>query len=161
MEYYVTKKAGSVLFRKPRRRHVLAGEHIPAEFWAEVREDARAELLRSGMVQGFQDPDSVRLDEPEPDPNAPVVGVGNNEFMPEAHVQPGKRRDKQLDELAREQRRATLKAKAESEVDPDLGGSADGVVRVELPPEEDDEEFDDSDLTAEELAEIRRMEEGS
>lgn len=154
MDYYVTKKAGSIIFRAPRKHHLVAGDHVPPEVWSATASDVRAELLRSGMVEGFDDPDSVVLDDPEPE-SLPRVGVGKHEFMAEAHVQRGERRDRALEELAREQERR----RRESEVDVERGGSADGVVKVEMPPEDDEDvDFDEGDLTPEELAEIRRME---
>lgn len=160
MDYYVSKKAGSIMFRRPRKHHLIAGDHIPAEVWEAVEASTQAELLKTGMVEGFEDPDSVQLSEPEQE-QLPRVGVGNDDFMPEAKVQRGERRDAELERLIAEQEAR----KAESEVDPERGGSADGVVKVELPPEEDDEDLDDedldadeSDLTDEERAAIEEME---
>jgi hypothetical protein len=151
MDYYVTKTGGSLLFREPRKLKLVAGDHIPAEFWNTLKADAQAVLIRDGAVEGFDDPDSVQLSEPAA-PEQPIkIGVGKGDFMPEARVQRGERRDAALEELMQKQRQA--------EVDAENGGSPDGVVQVELPAEdefEDDDEFDD--LTPEERAEILRLE---
>ena len=159
MDYYVSKKAGSIMFRQPKRHHLVAGTHIPAEVWEAVPTASQEELLKTGMVEGFDDPDSVQLSEP-PQEDLPKVGVGKDKFMPEAKVQAGKRVDAKLKELEEAQAKAEAQAKEESEVDLEEGGSADGVVQVELPADEDeDEDLDVEDsLTDEELEALQEME---
>lgn len=161
MDYYVSKKAGSLLFRQPHKMQLVAGEHIPADVWNQVDSTVQADLLKTGMVEGFDDPDNVKLSDPVIE--GPRIGVGNDKFMPEATVQRGERHDEALQKLIKEQEERARKAKEDSEVDPEQGGSADGVVQVELPPEEDDDDYDyddesdEDDLTPEELAAIREM----
>tara|TARA_R110002094_G_scaffold220250_1_gene192767 strand:+ start:6446 stop:6952 length:507 start_codon:yes stop_codon:yes gene_type:complete len=161
MDYYVSKKAGSIMFRAPKKAHLVAGDHIPAEAWAGIPESSQQELLNTGMVEGFDDVDSVKLSD-APEENLPRVGSGANDFMPEAKVQQGKRVDAKLKELEDAQAKAEAQAKADSEVDLEEGGSADGVVQVEQPPEEADEDDEDLDvedsLTDEELEALREME---
>tara|TARA_R110002095_G_C4251957_1_gene240431 strand:+ start:25020 stop:25520 length:501 start_codon:yes stop_codon:yes gene_type:complete len=159
MDYYVSKKAGSIMFRAPKKAHLVAGDHIPAEAWAGIPESSQQELLNTGMVEGFTDVDTVVLAD-APSENLPRVGSGNKDFMPEAKVQQGERVDVKLKELEAAQAKAAEQAKDESEVDLEEGGSADGVVQVELPADEDeDEDLDVEDsLTDEELEALREME---
>lgn len=157
MEYYVSKKAGSIMFRKPHKRHLKAGDHIPHEVWDNVVPGNQAELLKTGMVEMFEDPDSVKLSEPQPE-QLPKVGVGRDKFMPEATVQPGDRKDDKLQALVREQQERAQQAQRASEVDEEAGGSEDGVVKVELPPEVDEDDESDDDMTDEERETIEQME---
>lgn len=172
MDFYVTPKAGSVSFRLPRRQRILAGDQIPREVWDAVEPAVQKELLAQGMVQSADEPWS----DPEPEEDLPRVGCGQDQFMPEAHIQPGERRDRALEELQREQQERAEAERARSEVDEDQGGSADGVVKVERAADEDEadaqaEQADideakaaaedaqaDETLTQEELDEIARME---
>ena len=150
MDYYVSKKAGSILIRKPSKLHLVAGDHIPAAHWEALPGETRAQMIAEETVEGFEDPDSVKLSEAPVKQQIPI-GVGKDAFMPEATVQPGQRRDAALDELIAKQRSAL--------VDADEGGSPDGIVQVELPPEDEDEDEEFEDLTPEEQAAIRRIEE--
>jgi len=156
MDYYVSKKAGSIMFRQPKKQHLVAGDNIPAEVWNAVVESSRQELLNTGMVEAFEDVDSVMLSD-APVEELPRVGSGNKKFMPEAKVQAGKRVDAKLEALKKEQAARDLKAKEDSEVDREGGGSADGVVKIELPADEDDDDFEDG-LTAEEMEALLEME---
>jgi hypothetical protein len=160
MDYYVSKKAGSIMFRAPKKAHLVAGDHIPAAAWDAIPASSQQELLKTGMVEGFEDVDSVKLSD-APSEDLPRVGSGNKDFMPEAKVQSGKRVDAKLQELEAAQAKAAEQAKADSEVDLEEGGSADGVVQVELPADEDDEDegldVEDS-LTEEELEALLEME---
>lgn len=156
MDYYVTKKAGSILLRSPSKLHALAGQHIPVAHWQALPADVRARMIADGSVQGFEDPDSVRLPEP-PKEALPGVGVRKDEFMPEARVLRGERRDAALEALIAEQKARSQKAREDSEVDQEAGGSADGVVQVELPQEDEgDEDFDE--LSDEDLDIVRDLE---
>tara|TARA_R110002096_G_scaffold77443_2_gene182356 strand:- start:3566 stop:4060 length:495 start_codon:yes stop_codon:yes gene_type:complete len=157
MDYYVSKKAGSIMFRAPKKAHLCAGDHIPAEAWAAIPESSRQELLNTGMVEGFDDVDSVKLSD-APEENLPRVGSGSNDFMPEAKVQQGKRVDAKLKELEDAQAKAEAQAKSDSEVDLEEGGSADGVVQVEMPGDEDEDLDVEDSLTEEELEALLEME---
>lgn len=149
MDYYVSKKAGSILLRAPNKLHLVAGDHIPTAHWNAIEGAVRAQFIKDGVVEGFEDPDSVKLSEAPPVVQPIKIGVGKTKFMEEAKVQPGERRDAALDKLLKEQRDAKVDARKES--------SPDGVVHVELPPDEDDDEDEDA-LTDEELAAIRLIE---
>lgn len=153
MSYYVTKIAGSILFRSPHKLHVLAGQEIPQEHWDAVDSQVRAEFLRSGMVSEHVDPD-----EPAPSPIAgmPVPGAPEDGFMPEAKVQPGKRVDAELERIRAEQE-AAERAAAAAEAD-DVQVEVDEPEAAEDEDDEDDE--GDDDLTPEERDEIRRLEQG-
>ncbi len=154
MDYYVSKKAGSILIRKPSKLHLVAGDHVPTPHWEALPEETRRQMIDEGTVEGFEDPDNVKLSEAPVEKQAIPIGVGDGKFMAEATVQPGRRFDAALDALIAKQHA--------SRVDPDEGGSPDGIVLVELPDEDEienliDEEFED--LTPEERAAIRRIEE--
>ena len=163
MDYYVSKKAGSIMFRYPRKIHLTAGSHITMEMWEAIPPSSQKDLIATGMVEGFEDADSVKMSD-APQEELPRVGTGNKEFMAEAKVQSGERVDSKLEALQKEQAERDAKAKAESEVDLDEGGSADGVVQVEMPADEDDDmdlidEVDAEDsLTQEELDALQEME---
>ena len=151
MDYYVSKKAGSILLRKPNRLHLVAGDHIPTVYWDALGAAAQQSLMAEGAVEGFTDPDSVQLAEAPPIEQPIRIGVSDREFMAEAKVQRGVRHDRALSELEQLDRE-----REQSMVDMEAGGSPDGVIKVELPPEDLDE--GDEDLTDEERDEIRRME---
>jgi hypothetical protein len=159
MDYYVSKKAGSLLFRKPNKLHLVAGDHIPADYWNALPGEAQQSMLAEGTVEGFDDPDSVEL-APAPAVVQPIkIGVGKDQFMPEAKVQPGTRHDAALDKLIAEQERAR-ELLQQSKIDARKARSGDGVVEVELPIDDDDEDDFDDDLTDAEREAIRRFDAG-
>lgn len=134
--HYVSKKAGSLLFTRPTRQLLIAGQHIPDAMWDGVDSSVQQDLLATGMVEIHDDPDNVRLADPVPEV-LPRVGVGKNDFMAEAKIQRGERVDAKLEAL-RAQAAAEAEAKhAEGE------SSQDGVVQVE---HEDEDEEDYSEL---------------
>lgn len=151
MDYYVTKKAGSILCRSPHKRQFLAGDCIDPQHWDKIGPEQQRELLDTGMVEAHEGPETYEPSDAPP-LQGPRVGVGKDGFMPEARVQRGERVDAKLEQLRKEQEQRDAEARKASEVDPERGGSRDGVVRVELPPEEDEDDQDDYDdsLTEEE-----------
>ena len=157
MDYYVSKKAGSLMFRKPNKLHLVAGDHIPSDYWNALPGESQQSLLREGAVEGFADPDNVEL-APAPAVVQPIkIGCSKTGFMPEAKVQPGQRHDAALDKLVAEQEKAR-ELLHRAKIDARKSRSGDGVVEVQLPVEDDED--DEDDLTDAEREAIRRFDAG-
>jgi hypothetical protein len=161
MHYFMTRRGGSMIYRVPGRAkvHILAGQQIPDYCVEWLGEKKVAAFVADGVfapLPAGQTPSDSDLG--QPDVNPIPVGVGDKEFMPEAKALPGKQRDQALRNLLAEQEAR----KARTYVDSEAGGSPDGAVKVTLPPEELDSDYDDYEemLTDREREAISAIERG-
>ena len=149
MHYYMTRKGGSMIFRLTAeddtrvKKHILAGQSIPDDCLAFLGEKKVAGHIAAGTFVAVEEgavPSDADLG--EADVNPITVGVGDEDFMPEATAQPGKQRDEALQNLLDEQERR----KAETTIDEEVGGTPDGAIKVTRPVDDDDDDGEYADL---------------
>jgi hypothetical protein len=143
MHYYMTRKAGSMIFRLVRedksrnKKHVLAGQEIPADCLAHLGETKVASLVAEGAFVAAEDGELPNLGQLDV---APIrIGTSDKDFMPESQAAPGKQHDEALLNLLAAQEAR----KVEATIDEEIGGTPDGLVKVERPVDEDDEDDDE------------------
>lgn len=148
MHYYMTRKGGSMVFRITNedntrtKKHIIAGQSIPADCLAHLGKKKVEAFVGDGTfvaVDGDAAPDLGMTDV-----NPIRVGTSDKAFSPEATAQPGKQRDEALQNLLDEQERR----KAQTTIDDEIGGTPDGVIKVERPADEDDDDDDEDEYDA-------------